>query len=73
MEKPNNGNTNTLKTMTVRTKPICFDCKHFDIETCKCPAFKGDIPDEILFGNNNHRKPLPEQKNKIVYEKIVKT
>jgi hypothetical protein len=49
-------------------EPICFKCKHFDIETSKCPAFKGDIPDEILSGENDHSIPLFEQKNKIVFE-----
>ena len=57
--------------MTLLAKePICFKCKQFDINTSTCPAFKGDIPDEILTGDNNHKKPLPGQKNKIVFEKI---
>jgi hypothetical protein len=52
----------------IHLEPICFRCKHFDIETSKCPAFKGDIPDEILFGDNDHKEPLPDQKNDIVFE-----
>lgn len=51
-------------------EPICFKCKHLNIETSKCPAFKGDIPDEILNGDNDHSKPLPGQGNKIVFEPI---
>lgn len=49
-------------------EPICFKCKHFDIETSTCEAFKKEIPFEILNGENNHTKPLPEQKNDIVFE-----
>jgi hypothetical protein len=53
---------------TTSKEPICFSCKHFDIETSTCPAFKGDIPDEIVFGENDHKKPLPGQVNDIVYQ-----
>ena len=51
-------------------KPICFNCKHFDINTSTCPAFKGDIPDEILNSDNDHSKTLPNQDNDIVFEPI---
>lgn len=52
-------------------KPICFQCKHFDIETSTCIAFlPGEIPDEIALGDNNHKKPLPGQENEIVFEPI---
>ncbi len=55
--------------MTV--EPICFSCKHFAWGEKKgvfrCAAFDS-IPDEILFGKNYHQKPLPEQKNNIVFE-----
>ncbi len=34
-----------------------------------CDAFPDGIPDEITYGNNLHLKPLPNQRNKIVYEK----
>jgi hypothetical protein len=55
------------------TEPICFKCAHFDIETSLCKAFgKEDIPFEILSGDNNHTRPLPEQKNDIVFEPIKK-
>jgi hypothetical protein len=50
-------------------QPVCFSCKHFDLETSTCPAFPGeDIPDEILSGENDHKKPLEGQKNNIVFE-----
>lgn len=49
-------------------KLICFNCKNFDpIEGCK--AFE-DIPEEILDGSNDHKKPLKGQKNNIVFEPI---
>lgn len=54
----------------IRLKPICFSCKHFDIGTSTCPAFSGDIPDEIGIGNNKHKRPLRNQKNSIVFEAI---
>jgi hypothetical protein len=54
---------------TLAKPPICFSCKHFDIETSTCPAFNGDIPDEIILGDNKHKKPLPDQKNDIVFER----
>lgn len=51
-------------------QPVCFTCKHFNLSKSTCPAFPGeDIPDDILNGDNDHSKPLPDQKNKIVYEK----
>lgn len=53
-------------------EPICFNCKHFDINTSKCPAFDGDIPEDILSGYDNHSEPLPEQDNDIVFEPIDK-
>lgn len=49
-------------------KPICFDCKHFDINTSLCEAFKEDIPDEILSGENDHSRPLEDQENDLVFE-----
>jgi len=50
---------------------ICVLCRHYDWkkpETHNCKAFPDGIPDEILFGENDHKKPLPEQKNKIVFK-----
>jgi hypothetical protein len=49
-------------------EPICQKCKHYDREKVNCSAFPKGIPFEILEGDNNHSKPLPEQKNKIVFE-----
>lgn len=64
-------------------EPNCFKrhCKHFTgvsqpdgtelSERVVCKAFPDIIPDEIAYGSNLHLKPLPDQKNKIVYEKEV--
>lgn len=51
-------------------QPICFHCKHFDIETSTCKAFPNEIPEEILVGLNDHSKPLPKQDNDIVFAPI---
>jgi len=53
----------------------CDKCIHFigfikgkkNKQTCN--AFD-DIPIEIITGENNHTKPLPEQENNIVFEEI---
>ena len=50
-------------------KLICFICKHFDVIN-GCKAFPDGIPDEITSGENEHRAPLPEQDNDIVFEPI---
>jgi hypothetical protein len=54
----------------IKLPPICFSCKHFDIEKLNCPAFPEQIPDKILDGSNNHKKPVKGQKTKIVFEPI---
>ena len=63
-------------------KNICLKCKHYlgikyvdlkknlegdQVNVCK--AFSDEILDEILLGDNKHLKPLPDQKNDIVFEK----
>jgi len=51
--------------------PICFNCKYYigyENGLYKCEAFE-NIPDIILFGEDNHSKPLKDQKNNIVFEK----
>jgi len=47
---------------------ICCHCIHLRTSSGGCDAFPGDIPDEIVGGWNKHRKPLPGQGNKIVFE-----
>lgn len=48
--------------------PICNNCKNH-IKGNSCNAF-ATIPNEIIFGENNHSKPLETQKNDIVFEPI---
>ena len=52
--------------------PIGFQCPLCEnyLSNLKCKAFPKGIPDEILTGKNNHTKPLPEQKNDIVFKEI---
>ncbi len=45
---------------------ICNNCKHFKPISGGCSAFK-EIPNEII-KKNKHNKPLPDQKNNIVFE-----
>ena len=63
------SSTNELKWMTVIREPICFSCKHYNIDKAVCDAFSFEIPDEIYVGDNDHSKPLPNQGNDIVFEK----
>jgi hypothetical protein len=51
------------------TFSICLSCKHY-IGKAKCEAFTDGIPESILSGQNDHSKPLPEQENEIVFEKL---
>jgi hypothetical protein len=49
---------------------VCFRCKNFRRFKGGCLAFPDGIPDEITSGQNEHSKPLNEQKNKIVFEQM---
>lgn len=51
---------------------VCLKCKHFMGKDVKCIAFENIIPDIILTGENDHLKPLPDQKNNIIFEPIKK-
>ena len=55
--------------MTTILKLICTDCKNYS-GLQRCVAFPKGIPEVIIFGENDHSKPLPKQENKIVFEKI---
>lgn len=47
--------------------PVCGECKHNKGDgTCK--AFPEGIPEEILTGDNKHKKPLIGQGNNIIFE-----
>lgn len=50
---------------------ICFKCKHFREFKGGCDAFPDGIPDEIVSGENQHLKPLPDQKNNIIFEPLT--
>jgi hypothetical protein len=52
---------------------ICSGCKNFDRVDGNCTAFPDGIPDEILSGENDHSKPLPNQGNDIVFESTTDT
>ena len=47
---------------------ICAKCKNY-LKDRRCKAFKV-IPDEIISGKNDHSKPLKDQDNNIVFEKL---
>ena len=47
---------------------ICDLCRHSLIRHYTCLAFPDGIPEEILKGENRHSKPLPEQKNDLIFK-----
>ena len=47
---------------------VCFGCRNL-IKYPKCKAFEL-IPQFIRDGENPHDKPLPEQDNDIVFERV---
>lgn len=49
---------------------VCFSCKNFRRFEGGCNAFPDGIPDEITSGINEHKTPLKDQKNNIVFEPI---
>ena len=50
----------------------CFMCANY-MGYGMCHAFpKAEIPKEILLGDNDHSKPLPDQGNEIIFEPIEK-
>lgn len=48
----------------------CRDCAHRNVETGDCPAFPDGIPDAILFGEHDHRKPY-DGDNGIRYKPVA--
>lgn len=51
---------------------VCINCKHLfeDNTKLQCKAFPKGIAKSILVGTNDHSKPISNQKNDIVFEKI---
>lgn len=60
-------NEKVSKKTALNLLPICNTCKNH-INGLKCKAFD-EIPDSILFGDNDHSKPLKNQGNNFVFEK----
>ena len=50
--------------------PLCNTCKHFINNTLTCKAFPERIPNDILDGKANHKKPF-EGDHGIQYEPIA--
>jgi len=51
-------------------KDQCFGCVNFWYGVpAKCKAFPNGIPDKIIFGEHDHRKPYPGD-NGITFEPI---
>jgi len=51
--------------------PLCLECKHFYKNECEefcCKAFPEGIPDKIIEGDVDHKKPYKKDKG-IQFEK----
>ena len=49
----------------------CIFCRHENLGRLKtCAAFPDEVPDEIWYGQNNHKKPYPGDHG-IQFEKFV--
>jgi hypothetical protein len=44
--------------MTTYLTPMCYSCVHLNPGELTCTAFPQGIPDEILDGRVDHRKPM---------------
>jgi len=52
----------------MQSNMACITCAHFDGKTTTCKAFPEGIPDVIISGLDTHEKPLPFQKNSVIYK-----
>ena len=53
--------------------PICLECKHFHRDSKRegftCDAFPDGVPEEIIMGEFDHRKPHPDDRG-IQFESV---
>lgn len=55
--------------MTI-TEPVCFSCKHYNVNKNTCTAFPDGVPDDMLNGNlGDHNEKLEGQTGETVYKK----
>lgn len=52
--------------------PVCVNCKHFNERRFSCSAFPDGIPFVIKSGESDHREPLEDQENEIIFEPLTK-
>ncbi len=45
--------------MTTMAAPMCYYCRRFHADHFGCEAFPQGVPDLIMFGDADHRKPFP--------------
>lgn len=62
--------------MTTGSAPKCIECKHYrqpdpEVEGLRCDAFPEGIPDEIIFGDEEHDTPVEGQGNDLVFEPLA--
>jgi len=64
----NAGDKFTMQYMELG-QPACYTCKHrHPTDVTRCLAFTQEIPEEIMFGDNDHTEPF-EGDGGIRYEK----
>ena len=62
-------NNSIIKNVNPDQLSPCSKCLNKFKDKSGCKAFPDKIPMEILLGKNQHRSPLSNQKNNIIFEK----